>query len=220
MPLEARTGKFGGSRYSGGITKSDQASEILPVHVLFPMMPRTTFPLVVLGAGVLLAATNSPSGAALPTPVAPAHALSVSRSVPSSGRSFHRLPAPGERRLALAGAVTRRDSTPLYTEEQATAGAALFGKVCAECHEKKDIAGNDFRAKWNGRTLYDLFELVRTTMPDSDPGKYSRDEYAGAMAYILKQNGLPSGPAAIMPDSAAMSAVKLELPPQAPSQSR
>ena len=109
-------------------------------------------------------------------------------------------------------ALVAQDST-LYTEEQATAGAAVFGKVCAECHEKADITKPDFRSKWNGRTLFELFELVRTTMPDSNPGGLTREEYAGALAYILKANGLPAGTTAVMPDSALMSNVKLSLPP-------
>ncbi len=108
--------------------------------------------------------------------------------------------------------LTAQDST-LYTEEQAATGTALFARVCAECHEKADINGADFRSKWNGRTLFELYELVRTTMPDSDPGGLTRDEYAGTMAYILKANGLPAGPTAIMPDSAAMSNAILPLPP-------
>jgi mono/diheme cytochrome c family protein len=104
----------------------------------------------------------------------------------------------------------------LYTEEQATAGAAVFGKICAECHEKKDITNNDFRAKWTARPLWDLYELVRTTMPDSNPGGLSRDEYSNALAYILKLNGVPAGPTAVMPDSTLMKNTKLSLPPVAP----
>ena len=114
----------------------------------------------------------------------------------------------GSPRYALAA----QDST-LYTEEQAAAGAVLFGKSCAECHEKADITKADFRSKWNGRTLFELFELVRTTMPDSNPGGLTREEYASAMAYILKANGLPAGTTVVMPDSAAMSNAKLSLPP-------
>lgn len=109
-----------------------------------------------------------------------------------------------------------RDSTPLYTEEQAVAGAALYGRVCAECHEKKDVTSADFKAKWGGRPIYDLFELIRTTMPDSNPGGFSRDEYAGALAYILKLNGLPSGATPVMPDSAAMQNQMLVFPPPPP----
>ena len=108
------------------------------------------------------------------------------------------------------------DSTRLYTEEQATAGAALFGRVCVECHEKKDVTSADFRAKWTGRPILDLYELIRTTMPDSNPGALSRDEYAGTLAYILKLNGLPAGATAVMPDSTAMRNATLEFPPPTP----
>ena len=66
------------------------------------------------------------------------------------------------------------------------------------------------------RALLELYELIRTTMPDSNPGALSRDEYAGTLAYILKLNGVPAGPTAIMPDSIAMKAALLALPPMAP----
>lgn len=109
-----------------------------------------------------------------------------------------------------------QDSVPLYTEEQATAGAAVYGKVCAECHEKTDVTSADFKANWGGRPLYELFEEIRTTMPEDNPGALSRDEYAGTVAYILQMNGLQAGPTAVMPDSAAMSAVKITFPAGAP----
>lgn len=131
------------------------------------------------------------------------------------GRADSHVESTAPQKLPLAQfALKASAGDSLYTEEQATAGQAVFTKVCVECHEKKDIAGTDFRAKWTGRPLFDLYELIRTTMPDSNPGGMSRDEYAAATAYILKENGLPAGTKAIMPDSAAMQAVKLELPPR------
>lgn len=117
-------------------------------------------------------------------------------------------------RLARAVSSTARirasgDTVPLYTEEQLTNGTALYAKVCAECHEDGDYTNAKFRAKWNGKTLYDLYEEVRTKMPEDKPNTLTRDEYANALAYILKQNGVPAGPNRIAPDSAAMSAVTL-----------
>ncbi len=104
----------------------------------------------------------------------------------------------------------------MYTEAQATSGAALFTKVCVECHELADYTGEKFRTKWSGQTMYDLYEQIRTKMPDDKPGSLTREEYADALAYILKQNKLPAGSTKIAPDSAAMSAVKLDLPPVTP----
>jgi cytochrome c5 len=136
----------------------------------------------------------------------------VSLALTASARRAEAADALARRPFAAAKWVrVLGDSTPLYTEEQATTGTEVFKKVCVECHEKADITNVDFRGKWNGRTLYDLYELVRSTMPDSNPGSLSREEYAGALAYILKLNGLPAGTTAVMPDSAAMTAAKLDL---------
>ena len=119
-------------------------------------------------------------------------------------------------RVRMSVPVTARwlaaDSVPMYTEEQATAGGDVFTKVCSECHEKKDMTSADFKTKWGGRPLLELYELVRTTMPDGNPGSLSRTEYANALAYVLKLNGLPAGGATIMPDSVAMAAAKVVFP--------
>ena len=149
-------------------------------------MLRTTLPVACFGAVLLLAVARGQSSAA-PLP-----------SASLSAASFHVL----------------RDTTPLYTEEQATSGSAIFAKVCVECHEPADYNGNKFREKWNGQPMLDLYEYIRTKMPDDKPASLTRDEYADALAYILKENGVPAGPTKIAPDSAAMSAVKLDLPPK------
>ena len=51
----------------------------------------------------------------------------------------------------------------------------------------------DFAAKWEGRSVGDLFDLIRLTMPDNDPGALSREEYADLVAYILAVNKFPTG---------------------------
>jgi mono/diheme cytochrome c family protein len=103
------------------------------------------------------------------------------------------------------------DTVPLYTAEQLEKGTALYARVCKDCHEDKDYTTDEFRAKWGGKPLYDLYEYVRTKMPDDNPGSLTRDEYAEALSYVLKLNGIPAGATRVMPDSAAMMAVKLEL---------
>jgi len=169
------------------------------------MKPPTVIPTAFLATIVLFAALGGARSAprlGAQQPAARPHSRPVARAWSLSERFA------SERRVLT-------DSTPLYTEEQATSGAEVYAKVCAECHEKPDVTGADFRSNWNGRSLYELYEEIRTTMPDDNPGALSRDEYAGALAYILKLNGLPAGPTAIMPDSALMSGAKLVLPPPA-----
>jgi mono/diheme cytochrome c family protein len=149
-------------------------------------MIRTTLPVACFGAVLLLAVTRGQGDAA---------------SLPS---------AP----LTAASFLASRDTTPLYTAEQAARGDTVFKKVCVECHEPADYNGNKFREKWNGKPMLDLYEYIRTKMPDDRPGELTRDEYADALAYILKENGVPAGPNKIAPDSAAMAAVNLDLPPR------
>ncbi|MBL0892111.1 MAG: cytochrome c [Gemmatimonadaceae bacterium] len=106
-----------------------------------------------------------------------------------------------------------QDSLPkVYTDSQATAGQAVWTKTCSECHETSDVTGSDFRTKWVGQNLFALYETIRTTMPDGDPGTLPVDDYAATVAYILKLNGLPSGEARLTTDSVSLSAITFRLP--------
>jgi mono/diheme cytochrome c family protein len=116
--------------------------------------------------------------------------------------------------LAAAARVTRGDSVLLYSSEQAERGKAVFARTCKECHELEEFTGNDFRGKWDTRTVWELYEQIRTTMPDGNPGTLPREEYADVLAHLLAGNGLPAGPSALVADSAGLSAVTLPLPPK------
>jgi|GEM_PF-535283 len=109
----------------------------------------------------------------------------------------------------------RADTVPAagttFTDEQADRGDQVFSRVCAQCHTRRDMASPDFRLKWNGQTAYDLFDLVRTTMPDSAPGSLSQDSYANVTAYLMKLNGMRAGSAA-MPVDSLLKRIKLDIP--------
>ncbi len=134
------------------------------------------------------------------------------------GALFVTLPAQGQvadtsRRAAADTGRSTADST--YSEEQAGRGEQVFTRTCLECHARSEMASADFRLKWGGQSTYDLFKSIATTMPDSDPGSLPRAEYEDVVAYILKLNGIPAGPAQLVSDSASMSRAKLMLPPRA-----
>ena len=130
----------------------------------------------------------------------------VAASVAGAARS----PAP----LAVGARVTRGDTVLLYSADQAERGSAVFARTCKECHELEEFTGDDFRGQWDGRPVWELYEQIRTTMPDGDPGTLPVEEYADVLAHLLAGNGLPAGPTALVPDSAALSAVRLPLPPK------
>lgn len=106
---------------------------------------------------------------------------------------------------AAANAIT-------YTEEQATRGAEVFSGVCIECHARKDFSDAEFRGKWRGRTVFDFFERIRSTMPESSPGSLARATYLDVVAYIAKLNALPAGTAALPDDEDALKKQIMALP--------
>lgn len=88
-----------------------------------------------------------------------------------------------------------------YSEAQAKRGKALSADNCAACHGEDlagaglapALAGSTFLSLWEGRTVGDLYEQVRTTMPASAPGSLSNDDYIDLIAFILQANDVPSG---------------------------
>jgi S-disulfanyl-L-cysteine oxidoreductase SoxD len=103
---------------------------------------------------------------------------------------------------ALAGAQTTRSVWDgVYTDEQATRGQAIYRKECASCHGPEltggesapPLTGSAFLANWNGLTVGDLFERMRVSMPQDDPGRVSRQQHADILAFLLKANRFPSG---------------------------
>src|SRR3954467_5216444 len=68
----------------------------------------------------------------------------------------------------------------VYTEAQAARGATVYAATCAQCHgptlsgaEGPPLTGVDFASNWNGLSLGELFERVRTSMPPDDPSRLS-----------------------------------------------
>ena len=87
----------------------------------------------------------------------------------------------------------------VYTLDQAKRGALKSG-LCTQCHgdgfaggAAPELAGDGFLSRWDGRTVGDLFDLIRLTMPDDDPGGLPREQYADLVAYILAVNKFPTG---------------------------
>lgn len=118
---------------------------------------------------------------------------------------------------SLRAAMFTADSAKLYTDAQAEEGAKVWTATCSGCHETKDVTSADFRTKWVGRSLFELYEQIRTTMPDDGPGTLTPEQYLHSVVYILKLNGLPAGESPLVADSTIMSAIKFELPAPPPS---
>jgi quinoprotein glucose dehydrogenase len=89
----------------------------------------------------------------------------------------------------------------VYTADQAKRGAALYASSCANCHgtamtggdEAPPLTGGEFMSNWNGLTVGDLFDRIRTTMPADHPGSLTRQQNADVVAEILSANQFPAG---------------------------
>jgi len=70
--------------------------------------------------------------------------------------------------------------------------------------------GGEFLANWNGLTVGDLFERIRTTMPASRPGSVSREQNSEVLAFILSANQFPAGSAELPRQTEALKQIRLE----------
>src|SRR5437870_641167 len=84
--------------------------------------------------------------------------------------------------LAAAAQTTRSVWDGVYTQAQANRGKAAYAERCASCHgaglgggeEAPALTGDKFLAKWRNRSVDELLESIRTTMPPGQPGTLGR----------------------------------------------
>jgi cytochrome c5 len=96
-----------------------------------------------------------------------------------------------------------------YWPAQAAVGEKVFGQTCALCHQRSQFIGQAFVESWNDRRVSDLYTLVRSTMPLTDPGGLKEDEYLGVIEYLLKENHAEPGPDSLRPDTASLRSHKI-----------
>ncbi|HKQ46420.1 MAG TPA: cytochrome c [Rhizomicrobium sp.] len=133
--------------------------------------------------------------------------------------------------LGVSGAqaqTTHSAWNGVYTEAQAERGAVSYAQNCARCHganlagtfETPPLMGR-FIPYWSGTTLDVLMEYLGTAMPLDRPGRLSRATNADIVAFILKVNGFPSGPAELSADDTVLRAIRFDaFKPASPPKTR
>jgi mono/diheme cytochrome c family protein len=104
----------------------------------------------------------------------------------------------------------------VYTAGQAARGKAAYGKNCASCHgdtldgsgQTPELYGDEFRGRWDGQTLDDLFEKIQSSMPADRPGQLTREQNADILAFLLTSNGFPSSAKELPTDAATLQKIK------------
>jgi mono/diheme cytochrome c family protein len=97
-----------------------------------------------------------------------------------------------------------------FTAGQARRGADTYRRHCTACHVPAAVSGAAFRRAWAGRTVFDYFELLRTTMPLDNPGRLNRGQYADLVAYLLQLSGMPAGDRPLPSNDDALKAIRIE----------
>ena len=110
---------------------------------------------------------------------------------------------------AAQAASPAQDSATAAAARQLDLGEQWFRSACLSCHATGGLSNPDFRLKWSGRTAYELFERIRSTMPATHPGSLTQGTYASIVAYLLKANGMAVGVRRVSSDSTALASIRL-----------
>lgn len=91
----------------------------------------------------------------------------------------------------------------VYSDQQASRGERQYGRACEHCHGP-DLAGDpvseipalsldSFMTSWSGKSVKDLLDTVKRSMPKDKPGSLGTGAYVDVVAYLLQANKFPSG---------------------------
>ena len=116
------------------------------------------------------------------------------------------------RSAAQDASAERTTLSGIYTEAQVVRGEDTYYGSCVNCHPKGTYSGASFKANWVGKSLADLYDWVLNRMSKSDPGTLTPEQSADVIAYILKENRMPSGQATLPTDAAVLRTIRIELP--------
>jgi mono/diheme cytochrome c family protein len=105
----------------------------------------------------------------------------------------------------------------VYTDSQAVRGDSVYKETCVKCHgatlagadEGTPLTGTTFLGNWNGLTVGELYEKVRTTMPPDKPKSIPPQQLADVVAYMLAKNLFPAGTKPLATDAEALKDIKI-----------
>jgi glucose/arabinose dehydrogenase/mono/diheme cytochrome c family protein len=122
--------------------------------------------------------------------------------------------------LVAVAQTSRSVGDGVYTSEQADRGNTAYVEECANCHgaqlgggdETPALAGGKFLTTWRNRSVDELFERVRVSMPADRPGTLSRQNISDVLAYIFAANKLPAGTAELSIQNESLREIRFQTP--------
>jgi mono/diheme cytochrome c family protein len=119
---------------------------------------------------------------------------------------------------ALLQGTSTTSSDGVFTEAQARRGQEKYAQVCSNCHlpdlsgadQAPGLAGGEFLDRWEGQSVGDLADRIRTTMPQDDIGSLNIQMSADLTAFLLQANKFRAGEKELAADRAAMKAIAIK----------
>src|SRR5205807_590331 len=117
--------------------------------------------------------------------------------------------------LSIQAQSSRTVRDGVYTDAQATRGAAIYTEKCASCHGPAlggslapPLAGDAFAANWGG-PLSAIVDKIQATMPANAMGTLTRAQTADVVAFMLQTGKFPAGRAELSSEDAALKTITL-----------
>ena len=85
---------------------------------------------------------------------------------------------------------------------------SLYKEHCQVCHDKKYF--RPVLKRWSGQSAAVFYDVMSSSMPESNPGGLAEHEYVDIMAYIFSQSRYPSGEQTLGPSASALADITIE----------
>jgi mono/diheme cytochrome c family protein len=170
----------------------------------------------------ILSVNRFPAGAApLATDAAPLNDIHIVEPAAAGAATAPAAATADAAPAATAPVAAAGGGGGLYADAQAQRGQAVYVDNCAACHGPMlggdigpALAGPRFVARWKDKSIADVFDKIKTTMPASAPGSLTPEQTADVLALVLSSNHYPGGAAELTPEAAPQKTAPLGEPPQ------
>jgi mono/diheme cytochrome c family protein len=103
----------------------------------------------------------------------------------------------------------------IFTPAQLERGKAVYRADCATCHdatelgEAPSLSGDIFMRNWEGHTVGRLYTKILEQMPANNVRSVSPSQKLDVLAYILHENGFPSGADDLTADAQTLARIQI-----------
>jgi mono/diheme cytochrome c family protein len=120
---------------------------------------------------------------------------------------------PARAQDTAAAAAERPTTGGVFSAKQAERGEGVYRTSCQSCHSKSEYTGDKFKVAWVSKSAFDVFDQIRTTMPEDNPGSLERQQYIDVVAYIFSLNAYPAGANDLPGEDDGLKKIRIDNPP-------